>query len=303
MSRLAWITIAAIVLASVIAVGARLARGDGSNPASPPVDTTNSTRGFSLPLAEDPSALALAKHAGNLLVGIAAKPSGPIEVAALRAETPLATDELRFELDGTAAEASSCGNGCSRIDAPVLNGASSVLTVSVGSSELGFALPARLPPNADALFARASRTMGGLRAYRFSEALTSGRGGVVTEYEVQAPNRLSLRVRGTGGYRSVIIGRTRWEYDDGNWKRSSFPGLKVADLLMWHRATHARVVGHEANGVTDLAAFGLEPVPAWFRVSVGPSGRVVEAEMIAASHFMTHRYRDFNARIEIKAPK
>ncbi len=46
------------------------------------------------------------------------------------------------------------------------------------------------------LFARASRTMGGLRAYRFNEALTSGRGGVVTEYEVQAPNRLSLRVRG-----------------------------------------------------------------------------------------------------------
>ena len=46
------------------------------------------------------------------------------------------------------------------------------------------------------------------------------------------------------------------------------PGLKVADVLMWHRATHARVVGHEANGVTDLAAFGLEPVPAWFRVSV-----------------------------------
>ena len=105
---------------------------------------------------------------------------------------------LRFELDGSAAEASSCGNGCSRIDAPVLDGAPSVLTVRVGSSELRFALPARLPPSGDTLFARASRTMGGLRAYRFNEALTSGRGGVVTEYEVQAPNRLSLRVRGAG---------------------------------------------------------------------------------------------------------
>ena len=145
--------------------------------------------------------------------------------------------------------------------------------------------------------------MGALRTYRFNEALTSGRGGVATEYEVQAPNRLSLRVRGTGAFRSVIIGRTRWDYHDGSWERSSFPGLKVADVLMWHRATHARVVGHEANGVTDLAAFGLEPVPAWFRVSVEPSGRVVEAEMIAASHFMTHRYRDFNAPIEITAPK
>jgi hypothetical protein len=302
-SRIAWITIAAVVLGGVIAVGALLARGDGSTRASPPAATTTSTRGFTLPLTEDPSALALAKHDRNLLVGIAAKPGGPIEVAALRAETPLATDELRFELNGSAAEAISCGSGCSRIDASVLDGRPSELTVRVGSSELGFALPARLPRSGEALFARASMTMGDLRAYRFVEELTSGRGGVVTEYEVQAPNRLSLSVRGTPGFRSVIIGRTRWDYHDGSWERSSFPGLNVADVLMWHRAAHARVVGHEANGVTDLAAFGLEPVPAWFRMSVEPSGRVVEAEMIAASHFMTHRYTDFNGQIQIKAPK
>jgi hypothetical protein len=306
-SRLAWTTIAiaAVVLGGVIAVRALLARGDGSDSASPQADTTTTTSstGFFLPLAEDPSALALAKHDGNLLVGIAGKPGGPIEVAALRAETSLSTDELRFELDGSAVDASSCGNGCSRIDVPVLDGAPSALTMRVASSELAFALPARLPPSGDALFARASRTMGALRAYRFTEDLTSGRDGVVTDYEVEAPDRLSLRVRGPVGYRSVIIGRTRWDYHDGSWERSSFPGLKVADVLMWHRATHARVVGHEPGGVTDLAAFGLEPVPAWFRVSVEPSGRVVEAEMIAASHFMTHRYTDFNGQIQIKAPK
>jgi hypothetical protein len=302
-SRLAWTTIAAAVLGGIIAVGVLLARGDESNPGSPPADTTTSARGFSLPLAEDPSALALAKHDGNLLVGVAAKPGGPIEVAALRAETPLSTDTLRFELDGSAADASACGNGCSRIDAPVLNGAPSALAVRVGSAKLDFALPARLPPSGEALFARASRTMGALRAYRFTEDLTSGRDGVVTEYEVQAPDRLSLRVRGPVTYRSVIIGRTRWDYHDGSWERSSFPGLKVADVLMWHRATHARIVSHEPGGVTDLAAFGLEPVPAWFRVSVEPSGRVVEAEMIAASHFMTHRYSDFNGQIQVKAPQ
>ena len=100
MSRIAWIAIVAVVLGGVIAVGAILARGDDSNSASPPVGTTTTTRGFSLPLAQDPSALALAKHSGNLLVGIGAKAGGPIEVAALRAETPLATDTLRFELDG-----------------------------------------------------------------------------------------------------------------------------------------------------------------------------------------------------------
>jgi hypothetical protein len=303
-SRIAWITIAAVVLGGVIAVGAILATRDRSNPASPsPVDTTTSSTGFSLPLAEDPSALALGKHDGNLLVGIAAKVGGPIEVAALRAESPLSKDELRFELDGRSTEARACGTGCSRIDAPVLDGAPRELTVRAGSSGAGFVLPARLPPSGDALLARALGTMSRLQAYRFSEALTSGRGGVVTEYEVQAPNRLSLRVRGTGGFRSVIIGRTRWDHQDGRWERSSFPGLDVADVLMWHRAKHARVVGHGANGVTDLAAFGLEPVPAWFELRVEPSGRVAEAEMTAASHFMAHRYKDFNAQIEIRAPK
>ena len=303
MSRIAWTMISAVVLGGVIAVGALLARGDGSNPASPTVDRTTPTSGFFLPLAEDPSALALAKHDGNLLVGIAAKPGGPIDVAVLRAETPLSTDTLRFELDGRSTEASSCGKGCSRIDAPVLDGAPRELTVRVGSSAPEFGLPARLPPSGAALFARALRTMSRLQAYRFTETLTSGRDGVASEYEVQAPNRLSLRVLGAGGFRSVIIGRMRWDHHDGRWERSSFPGLNVADVLMWHRAKHARIIDQEPNGVTDLAAFALEPVPAWFELRVEPSGRVDEAYMIAASHFMAHAYRDFNAQIEIKAPK
>jgi hypothetical protein len=306
-SRIAWIGLSAtaVALAAVAAAAALLAGGGGGGPTSTATDTTtsSSTQSFSLPLAEEPSTLALAKHDGNLLVGIAAKPGGPVEVAALRAETPVSTDKLQFELDGASTEARACGNGCSRIDAPVLDGAPEQLTVRVGSSAVAFGLPARLPPSGAKLFARALRTMDRLQAYRFNETLTSGRDGVITEYEVQAPNRLSLRVLSTGRYRSVIIGRNRWDFHDGRWERGSFPGLNVADVLMWHRATHARVVGHGTNGVTDLAAFGLEPVPAWFRLTVEPSGRVVEAEMIAPSHFMAHRYRDFNAHIEIRAPK
>jgi hypothetical protein len=303
-SRIAWITLSAtaVALAAVAAAAALLAGGGGGGPTTTATDTT-STQSFSLPLAEEPSTLALAKHDGNLLVGIAAKPGGPIEVAALRAETPVSTDKLQFELDGRSTEARPCGNGCSRIDTPVLDGAPKQLTVRVGSSAVALGLPARLPPSGEKLFARALRTMDRLEAYRFNETLTSGRGGVATEYAVQAPNRLSLRVLGAGRYRSVIIGRNRWDFHDGRWERGSFPGLNVADVLMWHRATHARVVGHGANGLTDLAAFGLEPVPAWFRLTVEPSGRVAEAEMIAPSHFMAHRYRDFNAEIEIKAPK
>ena len=305
MSRVAWISLSVSALALVAGIGvvALLAeKGSGNGTTSVVTDSTSGspTRSFSLPLTAGSSALALANHDGNVLVGIAAKPGGPVEVAVLRAESPLSTDELQFELDGRSTEARSCGTGCTRIDAAVLAGTPSRLTVHAGSSSVAFALPARLPQSGEALLARALKTMDSLQAYRFLETLTSGRGGVVSRYEVQAPNRLSLR---TKGYRSVIIGRTRWDYHDGAWERGPFPGLKVADVLMWSHARHARVVGRRPNGVTELAAFGLLPVPAWFRLAVEPTGRVVEAEMIAPSHFMVHRYSDFNGRFAIKAPK
>jgi hypothetical protein len=303
-SRVAWISLSVSALALVAGIGvvALLAQGSSGNETAPLVTESTSSspiRSFSLPLTSSPSVLALGKHDGNVLVGIAAKPGGPVEVAVLRAEAPLATDKLRFELDDAKTEARSCGTGCSRIDAAVLDGAPSRLRVRVGSSSVAFGLPARLPRSGEALLARALRTMDGLRAYRYLETLTSGQGGVVTRYEVQAPNRLSLR---TPGYRSVIIGKDRWDYLGTRWQRESFPGLNVAELLVWSRAMHARVVGRRPNGVTELAAFGLLPVPAWFRLAVAPTGRVVEAQMIAPSHFMVHRYSDFNGRITIFPP-
>ena len=303
MSRVAWISLSVSALALVAGIGVvALLAGGGGGPKPVVTDSTptSPTLSFSLPLTDGSSALALGKHDGNVLVGIAAKPGGPVEVAVLRAESPLSTDTLKFELDGKSAEARSCGTGCSRIDATVLDGTPSRLTVHAGSSSVAFALPARLPQSGESLFARALRTMDRLQAYRYIETLTSGRGGVVARYEVQAPDRLSLRTR---GFRSVIIGHSRWDYHDGAWEHGSFPGLKVADVVMWSHARHARVVGRLPNGVTELAAFGLLPVPAWFRLAVAPTGRVVEAEMVAPSHFMVHRYSDFNGRIVIKAPK
>jgi hypothetical protein len=304
-SRVAWISLSVSALALVAGIGivaflSGRSSGNGTTYVVTDGTSTSPTRSFSLPLTQGSSALALGKHDGNVLVGIAAKPGGPVEVAVLRAESPLSTGELKFELDGKSTQARPCGTGCSRIDAAVLDGTQSRLTVRAGSSSVAFALPARLPQSGEALFTRALSTMDRLQAYRFLETLTSGKGGVVSRYEVQAPDRLSLR---TQGFRSVIIGRTRWDYHDGAWERGSFPGLKVADVLMWSHATHARIVGRRPNGVTELAAFGLQPVPAWFRLVVAPTGRVVEAEMIAPSHFMVHRYSDFNGRFMIKAPK
>jgi hypothetical protein len=139
-----------------------------------------------------------------------------------------------------------------------------------------------------------------LHSFRFTERLSSGAETVTTKLEVQAPNRLRLRT--STGFRSVIIGRNRWDYAEGRWEHVPFPGLDVAGVLMWSRAEHPRIVTRRPHGITELAAFGLQPVPAWFRIAVNPSGRVVEAEMIAASHFMVHRYSDFNRGVSITPP-
>jgi hypothetical protein len=302
-SRIAWITLSATAVAlAAVAAAALLAGGDGRGPTTTVADTTPSspTRSFSLPLAEDPATLALARHSGAVLVGLAARPGGPVQVAALRAETPVAAGALQLQIGGETVEARSCGRGCSVIQSPVLNGSPERLTVRTGSATISFDLPARLPPSGAELFDRAQRTMGGLHSFRFNEQLSSGAGRVVTDYDVQAPNRVRLHT--ANGFRAVFIGHTQWDSQGGRWERTPFPGLTVTQMLVWYRAKHARIVGRRSNGVTELAAFGLEPVPAWFRLAVEPTGRVVEAEMIAASHFMVHRYSDFNGRFTIKPP-
>jgi hypothetical protein len=174
------------------------------------------------------------------------------------------------------------------------------LAARAGAQAVSFDLPARLPADGDALFDRALRTMDSLKTYRFTERLSSGRGRVVSQLDVQAPDRLQLRTR---GFRSVIIGNTRWDRRDGRWEQSQFPGLDVRDVLMWHEARNPRVVRRLDGGGQELTAFGLSPVPAWFRLEVQPSGRVTEAEMTAVSHFMLHRYTDFDQGVTIQAPR
>jgi hypothetical protein len=101
----------------------------------------------------------------------------------------------------------------------------------------------------------------------------------------------------------VIIGKTRWDYLDGKWERSEFPGLAVRDVLMWYHARTPRVTRRDANGDVELSAFSLQPVPSWFRLTVEPSGRVSQARMTAASHFMLHRYSEFDRAPQITPPR
>jgi hypothetical protein len=256
---------------------------------------------FDLPIGLEPDTLALAKHQKDLLVGLAARPGGPVEVAAVRGDRPLGSDSVRVTVDGRAEQAQSCGTGCSRVQAAVLQGRPSVVAVNASGAPVSFQLPARLPASGQSALDRARMTMAALRSYRFTERLTSGGPVVLTQLVVQAPDRLSLRTN--SGFRSVIIGHKRWDYLDGRWQKTSFPGLNAREVLMWYDAKNPRVVRQLPNGGVELTAYGLKPVPAWFRLTVEPSGRVSEAEMTAPAHFMLHRYSDFDSAPAIEPPQ
>ena len=304
MNRTAWTALIGGLVALGIAIGAVAAflGGGEESMRSFPETSAAQGRGFELPLAGQPRTLALGGHDRNLLVGIAARRGGPLELVALRGESPVPTDELRLELNGRIVQAEPCGQGCSRVSAPVLTGRVAALTVRHGTEAVSFDLPVLLPRDGKDVFDKASRTMSALETFRFTERLSSGLGTTVNStVDVQAPDRMRLRTR---GFSSVIIGQSRWDRGRGTqWERSPFPGLDVKDLLMWHQAKNPRVIRLSANGDAELVAFGLKPVPAWFRLHVEPSGRVTEAEMTAASHFMFHRYMDFDEGEPVEPPR
>jgi hypothetical protein len=292
-----------IVLGLGAAAVTAVVTNDGESGATTTTESTTSSAvsAFDFPLGLKRDTLALAKHRQDILVGVAAQPRGPVDVVALRAEGPLPGNAVRIAVDGRPLEAKSCGRGCSRVQAPVLDGRPSVVTVRAESASVSFRLPPSLPVSGERVLDRARRTMGALRSFRFTERLSSGQGVVVTRLNVQAPDRLSLRTN--SGYRSVIIGHTRWDFLDGRWQRAPFPGLAVREVLMWYDARDPRIVRRLPNGDVELTAYGLKPVPAWFRLTVEPSGRVVQAEMTAPSHFMLHRYSGFDRGPTIRPPQ
>ena len=303
-SRSVWVAVFVGIIA--LGLGAAVVTAfvtDNGAPSSSSTSTGSSSASdtFDLPIGLQRDTLALAKHRRDLLVGLAARPGGPVDVAVVRGDTPLSGGAVRIAVDGRGVPTEACGTGCSRARADVLRGRPSRVTVSAGSTPVSFLLPAALPASGRAAFDRARSTMAALRSYTFTERLTSGGPTVFTHLAVQAPDRLSLRTN--SGFRSVIIGRKRWDYLDGRWQETPFPGLKAREVLMWYDAKNPRVVRRLPDGDVQLAAYGLKPVPAWFRLTVQPSGRVTEAEMTAPAHFMLHRYSDFDSAPAIEPPR
>jgi hypothetical protein len=220
----------------------------------------------------------------------------------LGGETPVAPKKLSFAADGKPVEGVPCGRACFRLDVDAFNG---TRRITVNTPErFEFVLPKALPASGAGLFAKVERQMGSLRTHRYTEELTSGvGGGLRSTFDVRAPDRMAFR---TGdGFRSIIIGRSRWDFRNGRWERSEFPGLRVP-TYMWDGARNARLLGQtrfRGRPAQILSVYDREPVPAWFRLLVDPQGRVLDARMISPSHFMHQQFSAFNGPIVIRPPK
>jgi len=304
MSRVAWIVlsvVAALLLLGFAGAAFVIASGSsGSNEAE--LEEPLPRAALELPLSADDQALLVAQRKGRVLAGIAAVPGGPVEVAVVAGETPIASRDLLFAVDGQPAEAVSCGRACFRLDVDAFNGVRRITVNAPGRFE--FVLPKVLPVSGTELWEKVQVKMNALRAIRYTEHLTSGvLGGVRSTFEVRAPNRLAFRT--AGGFRSIIIGRNRWDLRNGRWERSAFPGLRVP-TYMWDGAYNPRLLGttrFSGRPVQILSVYDHDPIPAWFRLLVDAQGRVLDASMIAPSHFMREQFSDFNGPIVIRPPK
>src|SRR5262245_34012265 len=135
-SRSLWIAVFVGVIALGLGAAVVMAFVTDDEPSAESTTTASNSVAdtFDLPIGLDEDTLALATHQGKLLVGLAARPDGPVEVAAVRGDMPLAGDSVRVDVDGREVPTESCGTGCSRVQAAVLQGRPAAVAVRAGGA-------------------------------------------------------------------------------------------------------------------------------------------------------------------------
>jgi len=290
--------IVAAVLAGV-GVGAWLAGRGGSSPATTPSTAARPAARF------DPSgAYLVAGRSGDVLVGLAVRSGGPVEVIAVPPDLHvLPAAAVGARAGGASPKPTSCGVRCYRFALPVLDGRPRRLTVTVRGRPVAFRLPPRLPTSAASVFRTATRRMAALRSVRIDESLSSGRSAIRARFALEAPDR--MRYVTTDGGRAVVVGTTRWDFLDRRWQKSPYQRTRQP-AYMWEGARYPRLLGRERLGgrrVEVVTVFRPDrDYPAWLRLYVTRQRRIVRAEMIAPAHFMVDRLSAFDRAGPVRRP-
>jgi hypothetical protein len=216
--------------------------------------------------------------------------------------------DVRFRVQGSAAEGRSCGPGCYRAAVTPVAPPTTVDVVVTGDAtgRWSVPLPTRWPPaDAGQEMARAERVWRALRSLSFEETLSSGpTSAVASSWQLQAPDRLAYQV--VGGASGVIIGAHRWDKvaPGKPWKKG--PQSRIHQPTPpWVEVTNARIVGRTtARGRPALVITFFDPkTPGWFRVVVDrDTFRTYDLHMVATAHFMHDRMHSFDRTAPIRPP-
>jgi hypothetical protein len=249
-------------------------------------------------------ALVLAGESGSRAVALAVRGGRLTATVLAPAGGPLSGLKVAFASGSKVVPGSPCGQGC--YSAAVARPGHVQVRLS-GSKPVDFDVPARTTP-AGAIVARAARATRRLKSLVYAESLRSSpRGGLLTTWSLKAPNEVEYRIR--GGADAIVLGTRRWDRDHAgaSWRRSEqLPALRVPQPAWGSRATNAYVLGETKVGGRPVwvVSFLNPNTPAWFTVAIDRATyRPLRLRMTAASHFMTHRYLEFNRPLTIEPPR
>jgi hypothetical protein len=162
------------------------------------------------------------------------------------------------------------------------------------------------PARATRLVRNSGSAFSALRSVIVDEVLGSGPPYPVlaTQFTYVAPDRLSYRI--AGGGEAIVIGTYRWDRRNATsrWQRSRQEPTEVPSPD-WRVVRNASMLG---TGVrdgrpVDIVSFYDPTIPAWFEAELDRDTKLpLRVRMIAAAHFMTHRFGGFNAPITILPP-
>jgi hypothetical protein len=297
--QLALAALALVILGGIAAAIAVAVRG--SDQASPVVTNSLSVTPSNAPPR---GALVLASEAGSRAVALAVGKGRLTATVLAPSGSPESGLSVSFRADNRETKADTCGAGCYTAAVP----RAARVEVLLGSgSPVSFRLPARARPGGS-IVARASRVFRGLKSVEYVESLRSTpKRGLVTTWRMQAPDRVAYRI--DNGASAVVIGTRRWDRQSPGaaWRKSEQePKLSVPAPAWGDRAVNAHVLG---TATVDgrpvwVVSFVNPTVPAWFTAWIDRSSyRTLRLRMTAASHFMFHRYVEFNKPVGIAAPK
>ena len=241
-------------------------------------------------------AVVLGQRDGNLVAGIAVRPSGDATATFLGTDDKL-TDVGAVTIDG--GSTTSCGVGCYRGKAHDTG----VVTVAHGAVSLSFDLGTPLP--AATLIANVSQTYQHARSTVYDVKLATGLAAPLAAHWVEiAPNSYSFRL--ASGSEAIVIGTRRWDRQRGSgWKPSKIVATAgPTPLWGYGPITNAHVL-RELPKTFVVSFFGASTTyPAWFRAVVDRSTlHLVSLRMTAAAHFMNVRYEAWNEQASIRPPR